>query len=57
MTSTSRIWVATLLLLVPACAAKKEEVKLDTDNQKALYGLGTQVAEDLKKRLGFLGLN
>jgi FKBP-type peptidyl-prolyl cis-trans isomerase FkpA len=50
------LWIAGLLLLSPL-GVRADEAKLETDTQKALYGLGTQVAEDLKQRLGFLDLS
>ena len=53
---TTRVWIATLVLLLAPRCARTEEVKLDTDNQKAVYGLGAQIAEDLKRNLDTLGL-
>lgn len=54
---TTRLWIAALFPLAVAIGcAQTEEVKLDTDDQKAVYGLGAQIGEDLKSRLGALGL-
>jgi FKBP-type peptidyl-prolyl cis-trans isomerase FkpA len=52
---TTRIWIAAALLpLAIACAPA--EVKLESDSEKAVYGLGAKIGEDLKSRLEALGL-
>jgi FKBP-type peptidyl-prolyl cis-trans isomerase FkpA len=55
MNATHRIWIAAVLLLATDCAPPAE-VKLETDNDKAVYTLGASVADDLKSRLGYLNL-
>lgn len=54
---TTRLWIAALFPIALALGCDQAaEVKLDTDDQKAVYGLGAQIGEDLKSRLGTLGL-
>jgi FKBP-type peptidyl-prolyl cis-trans isomerase FkpA len=54
---TTRLWFAALLPVALALGCDQaEEVNLDSDDQKAVYGLGAQIGEDLKSRLGALSL-
>jgi FKBP-type peptidyl-prolyl cis-trans isomerase len=48
---TTRLWIAALLPLAIGCG-QPAEVKLDTEDQKAVYGLGAQIGEDLTSSLG-----
>jgi FKBP-type peptidyl-prolyl cis-trans isomerase FkpA len=53
--ATPLVWIAAVLLMASACAPA-DDVKLESDNDKALYTLGASVADDLKSRLGYLNL-
>ena len=53
----NRLWIAALLPIAIGCGQPQEEVKLDTDKQKAVYGIGAQIGANLKEQLGTLGLS
>ncbi len=51
----NRLWIAALLAIAIGCG-QAAEVKLDTDKQKTVYGIGAQIGANLKESLGTLEL-
>jgi FKBP-type peptidyl-prolyl cis-trans isomerase len=51
----NRLWIAALLPIAIGCG-QPAEVKLDTDKEKAVYGIGAQIGANLKEQLGTLEL-